>query len=221
MSRHYLYLVIILLLEVLILSTVGCATQPPEQPVPTIYSFTASPTEINPDQWITLEWNTSGATSVTIQPEIGSVGPGGSLKLSPAQTTTYELTATNEAGSATASVMVTVIPAVTGKPDLVITDIFGYDRVTLYYKIKNQGNADVGPSKTHLYVPGYAGFTDRYRAVDWVDSLAAGEEMTTTFPNLDFSYDIYIYRMFKICADVDNAVDESNEDNNCLEDDGL
>ncbi|MBN2463740.1 MAG: hypothetical protein JXB43_09115 [Dehalococcoidia bacterium] len=233
-KHEYIYILTILLLGALIIWASGCATKPPEQSMPAIYSFTAIPAEINPDQWTTLEWNTSGTTSATIQPEVGSVGPSGSLKLSPDQTTTYELIATNEAGSTTASVTVTVIPVVTGKPDLVITDIFGYDGQTLYYRIKNQGNADAKPSKTHFYVWGTTDYNyKRPRAVDWVDSLTAGEEIATTFPNLDLTYDRggfrvrvpaadpYDVEIFKICADVDNEVDESNEDNNCLEGSGL
>jgi subtilase family serine protease len=222
MNRHYLYAPIILLLEVVILSTAGCVTKPPEQAVPTIYSFSASPTEINPGQWTTLEWSTSGTTSATIQPEITDVGPSGSLKLSPDKTTTYKLSATNEAGNTTASVTVTVIPVSTGKPDLVVTDIFCV-ACELYYKIKNQGNADAKPSKSHLYTYGYASYK-RPRAVDWVDSLAAGQEITTTFPNLDlqqFSAWCRCGDIFTICVDIDNAVDESNEDNNCMTDSGL
>ena len=221
MNRRCVYPLVVLLLGALMLSTVVCAPPPPEPPLPAVLFFTASPTEINPGQWTTLEWNVSGAESVDIQPKVGSVGPSGSLKLSPERTTTYGLTATSEAGSDTASVTVTVIPVVVGKPDLVITDIFGYDGRVVYYKIKNQGNAPAGPSETYLYVPGYYGFTGRYRAVDWVDSLAAGEEISATFPNLDFSYDPVIYRVFRVCADDDNVVDESDETNNCLEDDGL
>ena len=224
MNRCCLYPLVSLLLGVLILSTSVCAPGPPQPEAPIIISLTTSPGEINPGQWTTLEWKVSGATSVTIQPGIRSPGPSGSLKLSPAQTTTYELTATNEAGSATSSVTVTVIPVVVGKPDLVITDIFGYDKETLYYKIKNQGNADAGLFKTYLYVPHLIpdyGFVNRPRAIDRISSLAAGEEITATFPNLDLSYDPFIYRVFKICADVENAVDESDESNNCLEDDGL
>jgi hypothetical protein len=210
----------------------ACAPKTPEQIVPNINSFSADKTDIYPGQSITLEWNTARANSIDIQPGIGKVGPSGSLTLSPNQTCDYILTATNEAGSTTASVLVTVMPEAMTKPDLVITDIFGYDGKTLLYKIKNQGNAEAKPSKTHLYVVGYMTYA-RPRAVDHVDPLAPGEEITTTFPNLDFTYDQQGFRLeatsdeyleektFTICADVDNEIDESNEDNNCLAGSGL
>jgi len=211
MNRNYLCPLVILLLAVLIVSTVGCA-KPPEQPVPTINYFSATPTEINPGQWTTLEWNTSGAENIIINPEIDDVGPNGSLKLSPGATTTYVLIASNEAGSTTASAVVKVIPVDTGKPDLIITDIF-CEVCILHYKIKNQGNAVARPSRSQLMVN-----YPSSKVIDWVDYLDAGEEINTTFPSLVMGGDQHCWcaGIFKICADIDNEVEESNEDNNCL-----
>jgi hypothetical protein len=228
----YIYSLIVSAIIAIIICGCACTPKPPQQLVPNINSFSADKTNIYPGQSITLEWNTSGANTIDIQPAIGKIGPSGSLTLSPNQTCDYVLTATNEAGSITASVLVTVMPEAITKPDLVITDIFGYDGKTLLYKIKNQGDAEAKPSKTHLYVVGYMTYA-RPRAVDHVDPLAPGEEITTTFPNLDFTYDQQGFRLqatsneyleektFTICADVDNEVDESNEDNNCLAGSGL
>jgi hypothetical protein len=79
---------------------------PPSLPV--INSFTADPTSILPGESSTLSWSVSGATTVTIDQGIGSVGLTGTYAVSPTTTTTYTLEANNEAGSITATVQVTV-----------------------------------------------------------------------------------------------------------------
>jgi hypothetical protein len=87
----------------------------PYQPVvyaPVINSFTANPSYIQAGQGIVLTWTTTNATSVTLSPGIGSVPNSGSYNLSPGYTTTYTLSATNSAGSISASTTVTVAPYV-------------------------------------------------------------------------------------------------------------
>lgn len=77
--------------------------------LPTISSFTASPTGISLGSGSTLSWTTSGATSLSISPGgITESAASGSTLVSPEATTTYVLTATNAAGSVTASASVTV-----------------------------------------------------------------------------------------------------------------
>ncbi|WNG59288.1 hypothetical protein F0U59_34625 [Archangium gephyra] len=76
---------------------------------PTISSFTAAPTTITVGQSATLSWTSTGATSLSIAPGVGSV-TGTSVTVTPSATTTYTLTATNEAGNATATATVTVNP---------------------------------------------------------------------------------------------------------------
>jgi PKD repeat protein len=61
----------------------------------------------------TLSWDVSGATSVTIEPGIGKVALRGTKKVSPRETTTYTLMATNDAGSIDDTVEVLVGPGVT------------------------------------------------------------------------------------------------------------
>src|SRR5262249_30650940 len=85
-------------------------------PAPAIVSFTASPTGITQGQSSTLSWNVTGAQSVTIDSGIGAVSAASSKTVSPAQTTTYTLTATNSGGNATARVTVTVVPASDQQP---------------------------------------------------------------------------------------------------------
>ncbi len=76
---------------------------------PVIDSFTAAPSTINENESATLSWSISDADSATIDNDIGSVDPvSGSLEVSPLSTTTYTLTATNDDGSVTRTVTVTV-----------------------------------------------------------------------------------------------------------------
>jgi chitodextrinase len=75
---------------------------------PAITSFTATPSALAAGQSATLSWNVSGASAVSIDNGIGSVSPAASTTVSPQQTTTYTLTATNTAGTATAHVVISV-----------------------------------------------------------------------------------------------------------------
>ena len=72
-------------------------------------SLSASPATINPGQSSALSWTTTNATSAQIDNGVGSINlPNGSTMVSPAQTTTYTLTANNSAGTVTAQATVTV-----------------------------------------------------------------------------------------------------------------
>jgi hypothetical protein len=227
MMKYKWYLTLIAIsLAALIGSTAGCITivrqgpaSIPEEPAapPTINSFTASPASISSGQRTTLSWDVSGATAITIQPEIGTVGASGSLLLSPPAGITYTLTATNQAGGATGSVTVTVTPVVTGKPDLVITDIW-LAGSAVNYTIKNQGSANAKSTWSNLYVNGLK------KAEDYVDLLAAGVEKTSSFSNFPWLYPtqpevisgtIQTFNV-KVCADAGNGIEESDKDNNCL-----
>ena len=75
---------------------------------PTISAFTASPSPINQGQTSALSWTTSGATSLSIDNGVGSVTGLTTTNVTPAQTTTYTLTATNAGGSTTRQVTVTI-----------------------------------------------------------------------------------------------------------------
>jgi hypothetical protein len=77
--------------------------------VPSVLSFTASPTVINSGGQSSLCWNVSNATSITIQPGPGTVsGASGCTTVTPTATTTYVLTATNAVGPTQAVVTVSV-----------------------------------------------------------------------------------------------------------------
>ena len=75
---------------------------------PQIIRFEGSPLSIQPGQQSTLSWTTSGATTVSIS-GVGAVTLNGSTTVSPAQTTTYTLSATSSDGkTVTAPVTITV-----------------------------------------------------------------------------------------------------------------
>lgn len=91
---------------------------------PVINSFFANPSSVAAaGQSATLSWNVSGATTVRIDPGVGSVNNvSGSVSVTPSTSTTYVLTATNGSGSVTKSTMVTVggAPApITGAPKII------------------------------------------------------------------------------------------------------
>ncbi len=97
--------------------TVGCGKKPvastpppasaPPPARPTV-SLTADPTTINKGETVTLHWSSTNATQLTIAPEVGAVAPEGSTKVSPADSTTYSITASGPGGSADSTVRVTV-----------------------------------------------------------------------------------------------------------------
>jgi hypothetical protein len=70
--------------------------------------FKADPLTITAGQSSTLSWAVSGATAIAIDNDIGPVAGSGSSTISPAVTTSYTLTATNDAGSRTATFTVRV-----------------------------------------------------------------------------------------------------------------
>jgi hypothetical protein len=65
---------------------------------PCVNSFQANPLRIKAGESSRIEWSVSRALTVNIQPKIGNVSLRGSATVSPSETTTYTLTAKNEAG---------------------------------------------------------------------------------------------------------------------------
>jgi peptidoglycan-associated lipoprotein len=97
----------------------GCKKTPPKAPEPPpttptpppakpTVSIQASPTSINKGQSTTLSWTSTDATQLTVAPDVGSVNAQGSTTVSPADSTTYTITASGPGGSADSSVRVTV-----------------------------------------------------------------------------------------------------------------
>jgi len=89
----------------------AAAAPPPPPPPPAARAtatLSANPTSIERGQSSTLAWQTANATTVRIEPEIGTVAATGSRSVRPGQSTTYRLTAEGAGGSADASARITV-----------------------------------------------------------------------------------------------------------------
>ncbi len=95
----------------------------PPAPAPTI-TLNASPSAIERGQSTTLSWNSTNATSITIDNGVGSVEASGSRNVSPSASITYIAKATGSGGSALAEARVTITPppAVTPPPPPAISD---------------------------------------------------------------------------------------------------
>jgi hypothetical protein len=77
--------------------------------VPQIVVFVATPTTIDPGQSTKLCWQVTGATSIRIDPNVGSnLNANDCATVSPSTTTTYTLTATNAQGQIQGNVTVNV-----------------------------------------------------------------------------------------------------------------
>lgn len=88
--------------------TVTVTVEQPVTPPVRILAFRAAPTDIRFGESSNLIWETENADSVTID-TIGSVRPTGTATVSPRETTTYRLTATNKGGSVSSTATITVL----------------------------------------------------------------------------------------------------------------
>lgn len=87
--------------------SVPAATNVPPA-VPNIEYFTAEPQMLSKGQSSSLRWSVKDATGVQIDNNLGSVEPHGKHDITPQQTTTYILRASNAAGSVEKTVTVSV-----------------------------------------------------------------------------------------------------------------
>ncbi len=189
--------------------------------MPVIESFTATPDRIDVGSSSTLTWTARNATRASLSATSEPGSPGytqsvslsGSQNVSPTSTTFYTLTATNDFGTDTRTVQVTVWrrPAPEGNPDLVITDIRKVetpDGYRISYTIKNQGAVVAGASTTKLYASG------RYWDSDSVQALQPGMWVTRQFSDKLYNP---AYNNLEGRADADNTVREGNEQNNATQ----
>jgi len=93
--------------EVVQMSPIYTSSSVPQGTAPAIGSFTASATTVSTGTKVTLNWTATGASYYVVSPQIGAVR-GNSATVTPSQTTTYTLNATNQYGRTTANVTVTV-----------------------------------------------------------------------------------------------------------------
>jgi hypothetical protein len=93
--------------EVVAMNPIYTQANLPSGAAPSIASFNASAATISAGTSVTLQWQVSGASYLTITPQVGAVR-GTSLVVTPAATTTYTLSATNQFGRTSSTVTVTV-----------------------------------------------------------------------------------------------------------------
>jgi len=100
-------------------------------PLPVIL-FTASSESVQIGQAVTLKWQVTNATEVSINSGIGKVQLKGSKQLKPTETTTYTLTAVGEGGTQTEAVSVEVTAAPVIEARVNLTGVtFGSGNATL------------------------------------------------------------------------------------------
>ncbi|MGA2368044.1 MAG: hypothetical protein ABSF74_05700 [Dehalococcoidia bacterium] len=144
---------------------------------PTINSFTTTPDTVPAGQTVTLKWDVSNATRVTIQPEIGTVPSSGTRTITPSATSEYVLTAINDAGAPAKHLTITVGAPVAGVPDLIITDAW-LDGCMVYYKVKNIGSVNAPGSTSLLSVDN---LFPPLGSTSFVDVMKPGQERTLAF----------------------------------------
>ena len=93
--------------------------KPPPPPGPEI-SLTANPASVEHGHALTLVWTSQNATSLRIDPDVGTVEAAGSRSVTPQQATTYTLTAQGPGGAKTAVAHVEVTQAT--PPTLVLVE---------------------------------------------------------------------------------------------------
>jgi hypothetical protein len=103
---------------VLLAFLIACGSSSNVKSAPTINSFTATPNNLQTPGDVTLEWNVTGASSLSINQSIGTVSPNdnGSKTVNVSTTQTFTLTATNSAGSVTKDATVNVAPSISISP---------------------------------------------------------------------------------------------------------
>jgi len=105
LNLHYYFKFFIIILLLFFLSS--CSATIPS--VPIISSFTADDTTIDEGDSVTLSWSVIDANTVTINPGGLIVALSGSTSVSPTETTSYTLTATNSAGSSSAAITIKIL----------------------------------------------------------------------------------------------------------------
>ena len=93
--------------EVVTMNPIYTQANLPTGAAPAISSFTASPSTVSAGAQVTLQWNVTGASYFDVTPQVGAIR-GTSVVVTPSQTTTFTLNATNEFGRTTSTVTVTV-----------------------------------------------------------------------------------------------------------------
>jgi peptidoglycan-associated lipoprotein len=118
------------------------AAPPPAAPTVTI---SASSTFVQSGTKLTLNWTSTNATDLNLSPGVGKVAPEGSTSVTPAESTTYSLTASGPGGSAESSVRVTVSPTAPPAPEKVTPTMEELFRANVFDAFFDFNKNDIRP----------------------------------------------------------------------------
>jgi hypothetical protein len=93
--------------EVIQMNPIYTSANVPSGASPAINSFTASSQSVSAGTPVTLSWSVTGASYLIVSPDVGAIR-GTSVTVTPSQSTTYTLYATNAFGRTTATVSISV-----------------------------------------------------------------------------------------------------------------
>jgi peptidoglycan-associated lipoprotein len=167
---------------------------PPPAPASPTASISVDPNSIEKGQSATLTWQTSNATDVSID-GIGAVQPSGSQSVSPADSTTYHLTAKGAGGTQEATARITVTQPAPPPPPVAagpteeelfaqsVKDIyFDYDKSDLRADQQSSVQADIAFLNQHANI-GFTieGHCDERGSTEY--NLALGDQRASSVKN--------------------------------------
>jgi hypothetical protein len=173
-------------------------------PAPIAINFNANPALLQSGGSATLQWNVSGADTISIDQGIGNVSPNGIQVISPTQTTTYTLSARNASGIVTRTATVTVNPPIVANFSASPTNIYMGQSATLTWNVSGadtvtidpgigtvapSGSVSVNPSSTTSY-------TLKASTSCCVLTKAAVVTVGTVYPYNAFGYPYDYYNMY-------------------------
>lgn len=152
-NKHW---TLILGMMALLMMVSGCKKKPPPPPPPppkpVTATLSANPSSIMAGQSSTLTWNTDGADDVALDGQ--KVNVSGSQSVTPAQTTTYHLSAKGAGGTQEATAQVTVMqptptptPAPTPAPTPSDDQVFAQAAQDIYFDFDK---ADLRPQSQQI-----------------------------------------------------------------------
>ncbi len=156
---------------------------PPAAPLPAspTASISVNPASVTQGQSAALTWQTSNATDVSID-GIGAVQPNGSQQVSPAESTSYHLTAKGAGGTQDATARLTVTPAVAQEapaaaPNLTEEQMFSSSVKDIYY---DYDKSDIRPDQ-QASVQADTAFLSQHNAINFTIEGYCDERGSTDY----------------------------------------
>jgi len=142
----------------------GVAPSPPP-PAPAI-TLRANPLSVDSGGTVALQWTTTNAGTVRIEPGLGSVPTDGARLVNPTSSVTYIATAYGPGGSASDSARITVRVAAAppaasnpgGRTNASLTELFGRNLQTIYFEYDE---AEISPDQASRLLTGAAWLKQR------------------------------------------------------------